>query len=59
MCKKAAGVALERIKRVITGSEEGLFADVGRRNFMAISDGGVSWEKVLSDQTGFGLNVAP
>ena len=27
----------------------------GQLNFMAVSDGGVSWQKVLSDKTGFRL----
>ena len=48
-------VALERIKCVIAGSEDGLSADVDQRNFMAVSDSGVLWQKVLSDMTGFQL----
>ena len=45
----------ERIKCVIAGSEQGLSADASRRNFMAVSNGDVSWQKVLSDQIGFRL----
>ena len=36
---------------VIVGSEEGLSTGAGWQNLKAISDGGVLWQKVLSDQT--------
>ena len=53
MCKQVIGVAPKRIKHVIAGSEEGWSAGAGWQNFMAVSDSDVSWQKVLSEQTGF------
>ena len=55
MCKQVEAVVPERIKCILAGFEEGLSAGLGRWNFFAISDGGVSWQKLLSDQTGFRL----
>ena len=45
MCKQVEGMAPERLKHVIAGSVKGLFASVDRQNFMAVSDGGISWQR--------------
>ena len=49
MCKQVVGVVPEWTKHIIAGSKEGHSAGAGRWNFMGVSDGGVSWQNVLSD----------